>query len=40
VAARSGALASFHGMGGELGLDKNTIAAHTKILTEQTRHKG
>jgi predicted AAA+ superfamily ATPase len=34
VAARSGALASFHGMGGELGLDKNTIAAHTKILED------
>lgn len=34
IAARSGALASFHGMGTELGLDKNTIAAHTKILED------
>ncbi len=34
IAARSGSLASFHGMGGELGLDKNTVAAHTKILED------
>jgi predicted AAA+ superfamily ATPase len=34
IAARSGALASFHGMGVELGLDKNTVAAHTKILED------
>lgn len=34
IAARSGSLASFHGMGGELGLDKNTVGAHTKILED------
>ncbi|MGH2824078.1 MAG: ATP-binding protein [Thermoleophilaceae bacterium] len=34
VAARAGTLTSFHGMGGELGLDKNTVAAHTKILED------
>jgi uncharacterized protein len=34
IAARSGSLVSFHGMGGELGLDKNTVAAHTKILED------
>jgi predicted AAA+ superfamily ATPase len=34
IAARSGSLASFHGMGGELGVDKNTVAAHTKILED------
>lgn len=32
IAARSGSLTSFHGMAGELGVDKNTVAAHTKIL--------
>lgn len=34
IAARSGALVSFHGMGGELGLDKNTVQSHTKILED------
>lgn len=34
IAARSGSLASFHGMGGELGLDKNTVQSHTKILED------
>lgn len=34
IAARSGAVASFHGMGADLGLDKNTVAAHTKILED------
>lgn len=34
VAARSGALASFHGIGADLGLDKNTVRAHTKILED------
>lgn len=34
IAARSGALVSFHGMGGELGLDKNTVSAHTKVLDD------
>lgn len=34
IAARSGSLVSFHGMAGELGVDKNTVAAHTKILED------
>jgi predicted AAA+ superfamily ATPase len=34
IAARSGSLTSFHGMAGELDLDKNTVAAHTKILED------
>lgn len=34
IAARSGSLASFQGMGRELGIDKNTVAAHTKILED------
>jgi uncharacterized protein len=34
IAARSGALTSFHGMGADLGLDKNTVAAHTRILED------
>lgn len=34
IAARSGSLASFQGMGRELGIDKNTAAAHTKILAD------
>lgn len=34
IAARSGALASFHGMGRELGLDKNTVRAHAKVLED------
>ncbi|MDQ3647833.1 MAG: ATP-binding protein [Actinomycetota bacterium] len=34
IAARSGSLTSFHGMAGELGVDKNTVAAHTKILED------
>ncbi len=34
IAARSGSLVSFHGMGGELGLDKNTVQSHTKILED------
>lgn len=32
VAARSAALASFHGMSKELGVDTNTIRSHSKIL--------
>ncbi|MGH2863761.1 MAG: ATP-binding protein [Solirubrobacteraceae bacterium] len=34
MAARSASLASFQGMGGDLGVDKNTVAAHTKILED------
>ncbi len=34
VAARSGALTSFHGMATDLGLDPNTVRAHTKILED------
>jgi predicted AAA+ superfamily ATPase len=34
IAARSGGLTSFHGIGGELGLDANTIRAHTTILED------
>jgi hypothetical protein len=34
TAARSGGLASFHGMAGDLGVDTNTVRAHTKILED------
>lgn len=34
IAARSGDLTSFHGIGGDLGLDANTVRAHTKILED------
>jgi len=34
IAARSGGLSSFHGMAGDLGLDANTVRAHTKILED------
>lgn len=34
IAARSGALASFHGMATDLGVDTNTVRAHTKILED------
>jgi len=34
IAARSGGLASFHGMAGDLGVDTNTARAHTKILED------
>jgi uncharacterized protein len=34
IAARSGGLASFHGMAADLGLDTNTARAHTKILEQ------
>ncbi len=34
IAARSGGLTSFHGIGGDLGLDANTVRAHTKILED------
>ncbi len=34
IAARSGGIASFHGMAIDLGLDTNTARAHTKILEE------
>jgi uncharacterized protein len=34
IAARSGGLASFHGMAADLGLDTNTTRAHTKILED------
>jgi hypothetical protein len=34
IAARSGGLTSFHGMAGDLGLDTNTVRAHTKILQD------
>lgn len=34
IAARAGGLTSFHGMGSDLGLDANTIRAHTKILED------
>jgi uncharacterized protein len=34
IAARSGGLASFHGMAGDLGVDTNTVRAHTKILED------
>ena len=34
IAARSGGLASFHGMAVDLGVDTNTARAHTKILED------
>ncbi len=34
IAARSGGLASFHGMATDLGIDTNTARAHTKILED------
>lgn len=34
IAARSGGLTSFHGIGGDLGLDANTVRAHTKLLED------
>jgi uncharacterized protein len=34
IAARSGGLASFGGMAGELGVDAHTVRAHTKILED------
>jgi len=34
IAARSGGLTSFHGIGGDLGLDANTVRAHAKILED------
>ncbi|MGD0455640.1 MAG: ATP-binding protein [Solirubrobacteraceae bacterium] len=34
VAARSAALASFHGMSSELGLDAGTVRSHAKILED------
>jgi predicted AAA+ superfamily ATPase len=34
IAARSGGLASFHGMAADLGVDTNTARAHTKILED------
>jgi predicted AAA+ superfamily ATPase len=34
IAARSGGLASFHGMATDLGVDTNTVHAHAKILED------
>jgi hypothetical protein len=34
IAARSGGLASFHGMAQDLGVDTNTVRAHAKILED------
>jgi uncharacterized protein len=34
IAARSGGLANFHGMGNDLGVDANTVSSHTKILED------
>jgi len=34
IAARSGSLTSFHGMGNDLELDANTARSHTKILED------
>jgi predicted AAA+ superfamily ATPase len=34
IAARSGGLTSFHGMANDLGVDTNTVRAHTKILED------
>ena len=34
IAARSGGLTSFHGIGTDLGLDANTARSHTKILED------
>jgi predicted AAA+ superfamily ATPase len=32
IAARTGGLVSYHGMGRDLGLDKNTVNAHVRVL--------
>lgn len=32
IATRSGGLVSYQGMGRDLGLDKNTVSAHTRVL--------
>ncbi len=40
IAARSGGLASFHGMAGDLGVDTNTVRAHTKILEGYPRRRS
>ncbi len=32
IAARSGSLVSYQGMGRDLGLDKNTVSAHVRVL--------
>jgi len=32
IAARTGSLASYQGMGVDLGLDKNTVRSHTRVL--------
>ncbi len=32
IATRSGSLVSYEGMGRDLGLDKNTVGAHTRVL--------
>jgi predicted AAA+ superfamily ATPase len=34
IAARSGSVASFHGMATDLGVNANTVRAHTKILED------
>lgn len=34
IAARSGSLTSFHGMGKDLELDANTVRSHTKVLED------
>jgi predicted AAA+ superfamily ATPase len=34
LAARSGGLTNFHGIGRDLGLDANTVRSHTKILED------
>jgi predicted AAA+ superfamily ATPase len=34
IAARSGGITSFHGIGRDLGMDANTMRAHTKILED------
>lgn len=34
IAARSGGLSSFHGMGKDLGLDAHTVRSHTKVLED------
>jgi uncharacterized protein len=34
IAARSGGIASFHGMATDLGVDANTVRAHTKVLED------
>jgi len=32
IAARSGSLVSYQGMGRDLGIDKNTVSAHVRVL--------